>query len=118
MKCHPLQVHNESIDRLSEIFRVAMEKNGVLPKDPWRATRLEAWLAGMGAKFRPGDAHYRSLKPLDTQNFVNFRVTCPKFSVKKGRWLPRLRGDRATRFVHIEIPWALADKILMMGFLP
>ena len=119
MKCHPLQVHKESIDRLSEIFRVAMEKNGVLPKDPWRAKRLAAWLEGMGGRFHPGSFSRRDWGcPIDTQNFVNFRVTCPKFSVKKGRWLPRLRGDRATRFVHIEIPWALADKILMMGFLP
>lgn len=104
------------MDKLSKVFHDAMERRGILPKDPWRAKRLEAWLAKMGAKFRPGDTHYRSLKPLDTRDFVNFRVRCPQI-VRKGT-ISRIRGNRATRFVHIEIPWALADKILMMGFLP
>jgi hypothetical protein len=116
MKFHPVQAHEESMNKLSKIFHDAMERHGILPKDPWRAKRLEAWLAKMGAKFRPRDAHYASLKPLDTQNFVNFRVRCPQV-VRKGT-IARIRGSRAARFVHIEIPWELADKILVLGYLP
>lgn len=105
------------MNKLSKIFHDAMERRGILPKDPWRAKRLEAWLAGMGAKFRPGSFNRREWgSGIDTHNFVNFRVLCPQI-IRKGR-ISRIRGVRETRFVHIEIPWALADKILMMGFLP
>lgn len=117
MKWHPLQGHEESVDRISGIFRAAMERDEVLPKDPWRAKKLTAWLEKMGGRFHPGSHHIRAYF-VDTANFFNFKVTCPKFSVKKGRWQPRARGYRETRFVHIEIPWELADKVLMLGYLP
>lgn len=104
------------MNKLSRIFHDAMERRGILPKDPWRAKRLEAWLAGMGGRFHPGSFDRREWSPIDTHNFVNFRIRCPQI-VRKGR-ISRIRGNRATRYVHIEIPWSLADKILMMGFLP
>jgi len=117
MKWHPLQAHEESMNKLSKIFHDAMERHGILPKDPWRAKRLGAWLKEMGSRFHPGSFSRRDWScPIDTHNFVNFRVRCPQI-VRKGR-ISRIRGSRETRFVHIEIPWELADKILVLGYLP
>lgn len=104
------------MDKLSKVFHDAMERRGILPKDPWRAKRLAAWLEGMGGRFHPGSFSLREWSRKDTQNFVNFKVVCPQV-VRNGR-IYRIRGIRETRYVNIEIPWSLADKILMMGFLP
>ena len=105
------------MNKLSRIFHDAMERRAVLPKDPWRAKRLAAWLEEMGARFHPGSFNRRIWgSPLEPSNFVNFRVMCPQI-VRKGR-ISRIRGTRETRFVHIEIPWELADKILALGYLP
>lgn len=105
------------MNKLSKVFHDAMERHGVLPKDPWRAKRLAEWLASMGARFHPGSFSRRDWgSPIDTHNFVNFRVRCPQI-VRKGR-ICRIRGSRETRFVRIEIPWDLADKVLVLGDLP
>lgn len=117
MKFHPIQTNRESLDKLSAIFRASMEKRGILPKNPWKAKRLAAWLAKMGAKFHPGSHHYRFGK-VDSANYVNFKVDCPRFEGYKPYKQPRINGYRGGCYVHIEIPWELADKALMLGFVP
>lgn len=124
MKFHPLQGKKESMDRLSEIFRDSMEKRGILPKNPWKAKRLADWLAKMGARFHPGSHHIRAYQ-VDSANFVNFKVDCPRsqFSRKITPWATKIvqrkiNGRRESRFVCIEIPWDLADKVLTLGCLP
>lgn len=118
MKFHPIQGDGEALKKLAAAFKHAMEKRGLLPKNPWRAKRLEAWLEGMGAKMDPGSMNVRNYERPDTNNFVNFLVHCPQPTVKKGRLPPRIKGRRESRFVRIQIPWELADKVLVLGYLP
>ena len=107
---------------LSESFRASMERSKVLPVNPWKAKRLERWLAKMGAKFEPETHNYRSLYRVDTQNYVNFKVECPSprpsGKGRRPRLHPRIRGRNELRLVRIEIPWELADKILTLGYFP
>lgn len=120
MKFHPIQTNKESLDKLSEIFQASMEKRGILPKNPWKAKRLADWLAKMGGRFHPGSHYVRTYK-VDAANFVNFMVDCPqpRSSARRGGWGPPcINGRREPRFVHVEIPWDVADKALMLGFVP
>jgi hypothetical protein len=66
----------------------------------------------MGARMKPGSRHYDVFRgQVDCANFVNFKVHCPQPNV-------RIRGERGGLFMRVEIPWDLADKILMLGYLP
>lgn len=109
----------EKLRQIAELFRKSMEKSRVLPVNPWKAKRLERWLSRMGAKFEPETHNYRSLIRVDTKNYVNFKVDCPppKASPKKV-FARKIKGRRELRWVRIEIPWELADKILILGYLP
>lgn len=119
MRFHPIQGDDKALEKLRRAFKAAMEKRGILPKNPWRAKRLEAWLARMGAKMDPGSMHIRNYERPDTKNFVNFIVYCPQPNPKKGKQLPpRIKGHRESRFMRIQIPWELADKVLVLGYLP
>lgn len=118
MRFHPIQSDRKSLEKIADAFKTSMEKRGILPKNPWRAKRLQRWLAGMGARMEPGSMHLRNYDRPDTANFVNFTVDCPQIESKKKRLPPRIKGRREWRFVRIEIPWELADKILVLGYLP
>ena len=118
IKFHPAQHNSEALEKIAEIFRESMEKHGVLPKNPWKAKRLEAWLGKMEARFHPGSHHIRAYR-VDGANFVNFKVDCPAMArVGRLKLPPRIRGRRETRWVCVEIPWDLADKVLTLGYLP
>jgi len=122
IKCHPVQTDQKTLEKLAAIFRESMEKHGVLPKNPWKAKRLETWLGKMGARFHPGSHNIR-LYRVDAANFVNFKVDCPAVARKKDKFgrlklPPRIRGRRESRWVCVEIPWELADKVLTLGYLP
>lgn len=117
MRYHPFQADQEKLKVLSKAFEASMMKQGVLPKNPWRAKRLAAWLLKMGARFHPGSSHYRTYQ-LDSANYVNFGVNCPKFEGYKPYKQPRIKGYRGRCYVRIEIPWELADKIVILGYLP
>lgn len=120
MRFHPVQADPEKLSLLSEVFRAGMERRKVLPVNPWKAKKLERWLAKMGSKFEPETFNYRSLYRVDTQNYVNFRVECPRPKAIPGifRRRPKIRGRDEVRWVRIEIPWELADKVLVLGHLP
>lgn len=111
MKFHPLQHDQNALAKLSMIFREAMEKHEVLPKNPWRAKRLKSWLAKFGGRMEPESRHFRTAHPVDCGQFVNFRVACPKVQ-------NRIKGYREERWSRIEIPWELAEKVLALGFVP
>lgn len=107
---------------------------GILPKDPWRAKRLEAWLANMGAKFHPRDARYASLKPLDTQNpaYEHWIDYCDEHGVVilHPEWLRETINEGIGDKICIHSPedsggpvWLLvprefAEKCIAMGGLP
>jgi hypothetical protein len=107
---HPAQSNPDLLDKLQRAFQASMEKRGLIPKNPWKAKRVDAWLAKMGARMRPGSDWFRPEKP-DCKNYVNFNVDCIQSKMK-------IKGRRGWRFMRIEIPWDLADKILTLGFLP
>lgn len=111
MRFHPAQHHQESLGKLSNIFRKRMETQGILPVNPWKATRLDRWLSGMGARMKPESKHFRSGTALDCDKYVNFQVPCPLYH-------KRIKGYKEPRWVRIEIPWDLADKVLALGHLP
>ena len=111
MRFHPAQGDQNNLQKIAQIFRTSMERHEVLPVNPWKAKRLERWLARMGARFQPETHNYRSLTRVDTQNYVNFKVPCPLY-------YKRIKGRREARWVRIEIPWELADKVLALGHLP
>jgi hypothetical protein len=111
MKYHPAQSNPEAIRKIVEAFHKAMEKRKLLPKNPWRAKRTEAWLAKMGARMQPGDMGMSPWKRLENDKFFNFRIECPPSKT-------RIRGRRGHRFMRIEIPHELADRILVLGYLP
>ena len=107
----PLAIERHHIV-LGEIFAAKMLERRVMPKNPWAATKAEKWLAKMGARMKPGSRHFDPFGGRsDCANFVNFKVHCPKPKV-------RIRGERGGLFMRVEIPWDLADKILMLGYLP
>jgi len=110
MRFHPAQSHPESLELLKKTFREAMEKRKILPKNPWKAKRVQTWLAKMGARMDPGSDWFRPGQP-DCKNYVNFQVDCNQSKLK-------IKGRRGWRFMRIEIPHDLADKILALGYLP
>jgi hypothetical protein len=124
MRYHPLQSDQASRDKLSAVFTEHMEKRGVLPKNPWKAKRLGTWLAKMGARFHPASTSFRPFDwDLDFTKFYRFEVECPSWSsgIRNARGplkVRRIKGRRESRWVVIEIPWELADKILVFGCLP
>lgn len=112
MRFHPAQTNKEALERLSEAFRLSMQKKKILPVNPWKAKRAEGWLRSMGAKMEPGANNYDpSFGLQDHKNFVNFKVYC-QLSKR------RIKGIRGSCFMRIQIPWDLADKILTLGFFP
>jgi hypothetical protein len=127
MRYHPLQGDQASRDRISAIFTENMKKRGILPKNPWKAKRLETWLAKMGARFHPASNSWRPFG-LEYAEFYSFEVECPPVNDRivhtgngrfRGPYAPnRIKGRRESRWVVIEIPWELADKILVFGCLP
>lgn len=122
MRCHPLQMDPGKLRLVSDLFQMSMERSKVLPVNPWKAKRLESWLGKMGARFEPETHNYRSLNRVDTQNYLNFRVACPPPKAALGRkayYFGRgIRRRCELRWVRIEIPWDLADKVLALGYLP
>ena len=112
MKFHPVQTNVKTIEKISSAFKKSMEDKGLLPKNPWRAKRVHEWLAKMGAKMSPAsrrfDPHWGCV---DCSRYVNFIVNCPPSK-------NRVRGMRGGHFMRLEIPWELADKILVLGYLP
>lgn len=111
MKYHPAQANPELRNKISDAFRFRMEQKGVLPKNPWKCKRTEEWLAKMGARMKPGSRRFDPYKGVvDCANFLNFIVYCPTSKYK-------IRSERGGQFMRIEIPWDLADKILVLGSL-
>lgn len=112
MKYHPFQSDRKVLEQISKIFRETMTRKGILPKNPWKATRVHKWLAGMGCRMRPGCSHRRMMERPDTENYVNFEVACERSKT-------RIMGYRNDyRFMRVEIPHDLADKIMVLGCLP
>lgn len=119
MKFHPLQHDIKALEKISEAFEKSMGDKGLLPKNPWRAKRVHEWLAKMGAKMSPGvgllPIASRRFDPnmgcVDCSRYVNFIVDCPPSK-------NRVRGTRGRHFMRLEIPWELADKVLVLGYLP
>jgi hypothetical protein len=111
MRCHPAQGNPEAVRKIATAFEMSMDKRKILPRNPWRAKRTEAWLAKMGARMEPGDMSMSPWGKLENDKFFNFRVECPPCKT-------RIRGRRGYRFMRIEIPHDLADKILTLGYLP
>jgi len=74
MKYHPAQSNPEAIRKIVTAFEGAMEKRKLLPKNPWKAKRTEAWLAKMGARMQPGDMGMSPWRRLETDKFFNFRI--------------------------------------------
>ena len=122
MKQHPAQSDTQKIQTISDLFKESMDKKGIRPVNPWKAKRLKDWLDKMGARFQPETHNYRSLYRVDTQNYVNFKVHCesprPSGRGRRPRLIPKIKGRNELRWVRIEIPWDLADKILVLGHLP
>jgi hypothetical protein len=113
MKYHPFQTNKEVLDKLSKVFREAMTKKGILPKNPWKAVRVRRWLEKMGGRMKPGSFHRQPvLERPDTLNFVNFEVPCERSNTR----IMGYRNDH--RFMRVEIPHELAEKIMLLGFLP
>jgi hypothetical protein len=108
---HPAQTNMEALERLSQSFRLSMKKKNILPVNPWKAKKTEAWLAKMGARMQPGCRRFDPYYGKQDKNFVNFKVFCPTPKI-------RIRGEKGGFFMRVEIPWDLADKILTLGFLP
>lgn len=112
MRFHHAQSNLKVLGRIAEVFKERMEQKGLLPRNPWRAKRVHDWLATMGARMKPGSRRFDPDRGLvDCENFLNFQVSCPPAKT-------RIRGERGTHFMRIEIPWELADKILVLGHLP
>jgi len=111
MRFHPAQTSPEAMRKIVAAFQAAMEKRKILPKNPWKAKRAEAWLDKMGARMQPGDMGTSPWRRLENDKFFNFRIECPPS--KK-----RIRGRRGHRYMRVEIPHDLADKILALGYLP
>ncbi|NBT36390.1 MAG: hypothetical protein EBT03_12795, partial [Betaproteobacteria bacterium] len=103
--------NTEALEKIAEIFETKMRERGILPKNPWKAKRTDAWLARMGARMKPGSMHESPWGRPDCANYVNFKVECPHSDM-------RIRGRRGWRYMRVEIPWELADKILALGYLP
>jgi hypothetical protein len=119
MRFHPVQHDVRALGKIAKIFRSKMNELDILPKDPWRAKKVEAWLARMGARMKPGSRHYDCFRGReDCSNFVNFKVTCHprKYRVPSGSPHHRYRLDEPA-FMRVEIPWELADKVLALGYL-
>jgi len=109
MRYHPAQANQESLKKISEAFRDRMSVKGVLPKNPWKCKRTEEWLARMGARMKPGSRRFDPWRGgVNCQDFLNFIVDCPPSR-------NRIEGQRGGHFMRIEIPWELADKILVLG---
>lgn len=112
MKYHPFQSDREVLNKISGLFYEAMVKKGIMPKNPWKATRVHRWLAGMDCRMKPGSTHFRPLERPDYENFVSFEVPCHRSAT-------RIKGRRDEyRFMRVEIPYDLADKIMILGILP
>ena len=117
MRFHPVQTNTEALGKIAEVFEVKMREKGILPKNPKRAKRVDAWLARMGARMRPGNRHYDCFRgQVDCSNFVNFKVYCDPPKPRNPRARRLVRGEVA--FMRVEIPWELADRILTLGYLP
>jgi hypothetical protein len=112
MKFHPVQTNECALKKISKIFRECMDEKGVLPKNPWKCKRVHEWLAKMGARMKPGSHRFDPDRGTqDCARFLNFIVQCiPSKN--------RIRGSRGGHFMRIEIPWDLADRILVLGYLP
>lgn len=105
-----------SDEKISEIFRSSMESKEILPKNPFVSSNkmkgLAEWVASMGGKCHKsllalGDARTRRLERLPGCTLI--KVRCQQF--RKGRkWVQM--------YVYIEIPWELAEKALILGFVP
>jgi hypothetical protein len=112
---HPVQTSKESLNALSRLFRLKMRDCGVLPKNPFRAKKTRAWIEKIGC--RMDVIHNPSWDcPLiyrwgltDWERFVSFEVECK--STKK------ISGSRSN-FIRIDVPHDLADKVLLLGYLP
>lgn len=112
MKCHPFQTNEEVIEKLRGIFWRKMRDKKILPKNPWKASRTHKWLAKMGCRMKPGSGHYRPFERPDHSNFINFEVPCEQSNT-------RIKGYKNDyRFMRVEIPHELAEKIMLLGFLP
>jgi len=112
MKYHPAQHNTELRNKISDAFRVRMEDKGVLPKNPWKCKKTEEWLARLGARMNPFSKYYRSSRPVETANFLNFIVECKPIKNKIRTQGGIVVGPRECVSMRIEIPWDLADKIL------
>jgi hypothetical protein len=63
----------------------------------------------MGARMKPGSRRFDPYKGLVyCETFLNFIVDCPPSK-------NRIEGQRGGHFMRIEIPWELADKVLVLG---
>ena len=115
VKFHYAQHDLIVLGKLATIFRESMLRRRILPTNPWKAKKVDAWLAKMGARMRPGGRHYDTFRgQVDCANFVNFKVECiqPKCRISGGMYK---LGE--PYFMRIEIPWELADKVLTLGFI-
>ena len=111
MRFHHAQHNQDALSKLSEALKDSMERRGILPKNPWKAKITTAWLSTIGARMKPGSRRFDPyLGCVDCSKFVNFKVECPPSKV-------RFKCG-ANPFMRIEIPWELADRILVLGYLP
>lgn len=98
-------------ERLASIFTEAMEKRGILPKDPWRCSKTELWLDSLGCKMHPCRQYGYVTVPnvVDYRNNMTFWVQCGESKV-------RTRKLKPIPWMLIEAPRDVACRVLALGF--
>ena len=107
MNLHPAQSNEKLKATLVEAFRKQIAKKGILPRDPWKAKKVSEWIESLGGRMTPCRKEGEGCRVRETDKFVNFWVPC----------IP-IAGGKIQAAMWIEIPWEVADKILVLNYFP
>lgn len=99
----------EMREHLVAIFTAAMEKRGIIPKNPWKCKKTELWIDSLGCKMHPCRQYgYAPPNLINYKNNVTFWVKCEKSKIK-------IRGQKTVPWMLIEAPHDVAIRILTLG---
>jgi len=98
-------------DKLSDLFRDFMERCDVLPVQPWNNKKTRQWVESQGCRMTEFESFVRD----EELGFVSVWVKCKS----RRRSTHRHKGYLMSPLqMLIMIPLDLAEKMLVLGFIP
>jgi hypothetical protein len=111
---HPFE-ENPANNNLRLMILQAMERDDVIPKNPWNSKKCKSWAAQRGCKMNPirysyrcGPSHVLARCP---EGFVSVHVKCKEKINKYGQ-------SMGSSWMCVHIPIEFAERMLALGFCP